>query len=194
MTAIKRVNDFFMASRKTEEDFVQSFNHPFLVLVSDSSEVATDDVDQEYFTTVGDAIGLDDIQGIAEGRILDPEAQVFPVVKRPGINPYTGMVTVGRADNCDIIIRSAEISKFHFYLVPNPVEPGQYSIGDGGSKNGTKLGDIAILPKKTEKIESGDSIFIGNSVVMRFFSPSHFQEMVKHSPRIPSIAPANGQR
>lgn len=191
MTAIKRVNDFFMASRKTEEDFVASFNHPFLVLVSDSSEVDAEDVDQEYFTTVGDAIGLDDIQGIAEGRILDPEAQVFPVVKRPGINPYTGMVTVGRADNCDIIIRSAEISKFHFYLVPSPVEPGQYGIGDGGSKNGTKLGDIAILPKKTESIDSGDSIFLGSSVVIRFFSPNHFQDMVKHSPRIPSLAPAN---
>ncbi len=194
MTSEKRVSDFFLASRKTEEEFVKTFNHPFLVLVSDSSDFDPADADQEYFTTVGNTIGFEDIKGIAEGRILDPEAQVFAVVKRPGVNPYTGMVTVGRADNCDIIIRSAEISKFHFYLVPNPLESGQYSIGDGGSKNGTKLGDITVQSKKTEKIESGSSIFLGTSVVVRFFAPNHFQEMVKHSPRIPSIAPTSERR
>jgi hypothetical protein len=151
--------------------------------------VDDEDVDSEYFTTVGDTISLEEIQAISEGRILDPEAQVFPVVKQPGINPYTGMVTVGRADNCDVIIRSAEVSKFHFYLVPNPIVQGQYSIGDGGSKNGTLVGDVSIMPKKMEAIKSGDSIYLGTTVVLRFFTPGHFQEMVKRSPRIPSITP-----
>ena len=191
MITAKRVSDYFMDSRKTEAEFAQTYNHPFLVLISDSGEVPEDEVDGEYFTTVGATISMDDLQAISEGRILDPEARVFPVVKRPGINPYTGMVTVGRADNCDIIVRSSEISKFHFYLVPSPIDPQQFSIGDGGSKNGTKRGEVNILPKKTEPITSGDSIFLGSSVVMRFFTPNHFQEMVKKSPRIPSLMPSN---
>ncbi len=189
MSSGKKVCDFFLASRKTEEDFIASFNHPFLVLVSETSTIPEDEVDQEYFTTVGETIGLEDLQAISEGRMLDPEAKVFAVVKRPGINPYTEMITVGRADNCDIIIRSADISKFHFYLVSSPMDPGQYRIGDGGSKNGTKVGNNSIAPRKTERIESGDSIFLGTSLVLRFFSPGHFQELVKHAPRIPSLAP-----
>jgi hypothetical protein len=189
MTSGKTVSDFFMASRKTEEDFITSFNHPFLVLVSDTSTIPEDEVDQEYFTTVGETISIEDILAISEGRMLDPEAKVFAVVKRPGINPYAEMITVGRADNCDIVIRSAEISKFHFYLASNPIEPGQYRIGDGGSKNGTKVGTISVAPKQKERIESGDSIFLGTSLVLRFFSPGHFQELVKHAPRIPSLAP-----
>jgi hypothetical protein len=191
MTTGKQVSDFFMASRKTEEAFVKSFDHPFLVLVSNTSKFSAEEVDPEYFTMVSETISIEDLLAIADGRILDPEAQVFAVVKRPGINPYTGMVTVGRVDNCDIVIRSAEISKFHFYIVSNSLEPGQYRIGDGGSRNGTKVGAISIQPKKTESICSGDSIFIGASLVLRFFTPTDFQNMVKRSPRIPSLAPGN---
>ena len=189
MKSGKKVSDFFMDSRKPEEELIKSYNHPFLVLISDTSEIPADEVDPEYFTTVGNTISLEDLQAIDEGRILDPDALVFPVIKRPGINPYTEMITVGRADNCDIIIRSSDISKFHFYLVANPMDPGQFSIGDGGSKNGTKVDNTTVEPKKTAKLESGNSIFLGTTLVLRFFSPGDFQDMVKNSPRIPSLMP-----
>ena len=50
MRPATKVSDYFMASRKTEAEFMHTYDHPFLVLISDSGEVPEDDGDGEYDT------------------------------------------------------------------------------------------------------------------------------------------------
>ena len=40
------------------------------------------------------------------------ELRVIPLVKAPG-NPYSDRISVGRARNCDVVLRNPSVSKLH---------------------------------------------------------------------------------
>ena len=60
--------------------------------------------------------------------------QSIRVAKRPG-NPYPERISVGRAFNCDIVLRFAVVSKLHAHFTMTAAD--QVQLCDLGSSNGT---------------------------------------------------------
>ncbi len=60
--------------------------------------------------------------------------QSTPIVKRQG-NPYPERISVGRALNCDIVLRFAVVSKLHAHF--SQTLDGHLQMWDLGSANGT---------------------------------------------------------
>ena len=56
------------------------------------------------------------------------------IAKRPG-NPYPERISVGRANNCDIVLRFAVVSKLHAHFCRSA--DGTLQLYDLGSSNGT---------------------------------------------------------
>lgn len=176
----RRVRDFAEVAKGSAEEFIEQFNHPFLVLVGVGGEVEFDG--EEYFTTRIAKFDIKKLNAIAEGKSLDPESIVFSVVKRQDMNPYAGMITIGRASNCDIVIPLPGVSKFHSYLKQLSGDVGKFVLGDGGSRNGTKLNDNFVTTTKRAEVDNGDYIMLGAAATLRYFTCRGFWQILAHRP------------
>jgi len=84
--------------------------------------------------------------------------------------PYSGKVypvhqnriTIGRSNECNIIINENSISRKHALLERNG---NHLFLVDHNSKNGTLINGKLITPEKRISIKPGDSIKIGNSTM-----------------------------
>jgi hypothetical protein len=93
--------------------------------------------------------------------VTKEQVVVFPV-QSTGRSPFPNFVSIGRADNNDIIIGHESVSKFHAFF--RHADDGSFVIQDGGSKNGTQL-NYARVPDKNEAkavtIASGARVSFG---------------------------------
>ena len=122
---------------------------------------------QLYLVTMTD---LDESSGqfstvIAEPRRAPPTAatatrvaNVARVEKAPG-NPYPDRISVGRARNCDVVMREPSVSKLHAHF--RKTEHGLI-IEDLGSQNGTRVNGVGIGAHQPEPVAPGDSIQLGS--------------------------------
>ena len=87
------------------------------------------------------------------------------------------MVTIGRARNNDIEIRSQDVSKFHAYVMFAP--SGEASITDAGSTYGTFVRGRQLKAREDRvTLSPGDEVRLG-SVIMRFHTPATFYEYLR---------------
>lgn len=115
---------------------------------------------------------------------IDPYAtewRVLAVKKRDG-NPYPERISVGRAPNCDIVIRLPMISKVHAHILLNT--DGSYELVDNGASNATFVNGRRVEAKKPIPIHFGDEIAFG-SLELEFADPARFyailrSEVAKH--------------
>ncbi|HEX5659144.1 MAG TPA: FHA domain-containing protein [Polyangiales bacterium] len=98
---------------------------------------------------------------------------VFPLVKRPG-NAFD-YISVGRTSNVDVTLPLQQISKFHAYFSKTPT--GEYTIADGGSKNGTRVGTRKLEVRTPVPVRSGERIALG-PYLFTFYTPDKFAELV----------------
>jgi hypothetical protein len=97
--------------------------------------------------------GHDDLIGwIAAARCF-----ALPLVPREGA--FSGRISIGRAVNKDLSLRSQNISKLHAWFEYDPA--GKLLIADAGSKNGTKVGGVRLTPRQPVPIASGTEIRFG---------------------------------
>lgn len=84
--------------------------------------------------------------------------QATKIIKRPG-NPYPERVSVGRALNCDIVLRFPVVSKLHahFSLTVN----GQLRLTDLGSSNGTWHNGLRLEAGRPVLVEARDRLSFG---------------------------------
>jgi len=73
-------------------------------------------------------------------------------------NAYASKITLGRARNNDVIIRSSKISKLHCTFHADGA--GGFEIVDVGSLNGTIVNGVALEPKKRRPLRPGDYLSI----------------------------------
>jgi hypothetical protein len=81
---------------------------------------------------------------------------IAPIKKREG-GPFPERIGVGRARNCDVVLRFPTISKLHaqFHL-------GQpMRLVDLDSANGTKLNGEPLVPRKPRPVALGDRVEFG---------------------------------
>lgn len=101
----------------------------------------------------------------AKGR--SPYA-VASLSKRPGANPFGLMVTIGRAQNNDVVLNHGSVSKFHAYLR----RIGEsWLLSDAGSTNGTGVDGVPLARERSVPLKSGAKILLGGEVQLELLAP-----------------------
>ena len=72
-------------------------------------------------------------------------------------NPFSSMITVGRAANNDVWLKAGQVSKIHAFLFPPAAGEG-WVLQDNGSTNGTRLDGVALEPKARVPLAPGAEI------------------------------------
>jgi hypothetical protein len=150
----------------TRPQFVLRFPHPFLlkhaIAAAQRRPLSAHDWDEPFSfgtrtvdTTVDPEADLDE-QGPVAG-----ELRVAAVRKREG-NPFPERFSVGRARNCDVVLRFASVSKLHAHLLPGTARGGApLMVVDERSKNGTRLNGRALEPGEPVAVHFNDTLRFG---------------------------------
>jgi FHA domain len=77
--------------------------------------------------------------------------------KRAG-NPFPDRISIGRAPNCDLVLRVSFVSKLHAHVL---VGGGELRLSDNRSANGTWLDGRELLPGVSAVIGEGSRIRFG---------------------------------
>jgi len=85
-------------------------------------------------------------------------ARVYAVQKGPD-RPFPERVSVGRAPNCDIVLREASVSKLHAHFVH--VSATNAELADAKSSNGTRVNGVIVSAGERRKVEVGDKVTFG---------------------------------
>jgi hypothetical protein len=144
------------------EEFFERHPHPVLVVAPFAAE------DDPRFKTVAGAPGSE-----SSGLWW-----IAPVAKRPGSNVFTSMVTIGRARNNDIELKTSAVSKFHAYVTLGPDGP---TLVDAGSTFGTYVGDKRLTPRgERHPLSTGDVLRLG-AVSMTYMDPAAFHAHLRRA-------------
>lgn len=88
---------------------------------------------------------------------VSDELIVIPLVKAEN-NPYADRVSIGRARNCDIVIRDPSISKLHALV---RVDGSEFALLDIGSQNGTYLNGRRLAANEPVLLSTHDQVMFG---------------------------------
>jgi len=83
--------------------------------------------------------------------------EVLPIIKAVG-NPYPERIALGRARNCDIVLRDRSVSKLHAHF---RVESQGMLLVDLESSNGTYINGQLLKPNQPSPVLIGDSLHFG---------------------------------
>jgi hypothetical protein len=135
------------ASILSRDAFCQRYRHWFLIV----SEPATEP-----------AVGFETLVVQTDKRAsprVRRDFQALAIAKGRG-NPYPERISVGRARNCDIVLRDASISKLHAHFRAR--QGGGYEVVDLKSQNGTSVNGSPLAPYKGAQLRIGDAIVFGS--------------------------------
>jgi hypothetical protein len=152
-----------LARSLPREKFVARFNHPFLVkrpLVKPVDDPTFDDAWDDRFsfrTKVYEDVEETDLED--EFGPSAHEWRVVEVRKREG-NPFPERISVGRAKNCDVVLRFPSVSKLHAHFLVRAGDP-VYRIVDQQSANGTRVAGRVVAVADGVALNHGDVIRFG---------------------------------
>jgi hypothetical protein len=139
-----------LADSTTRDAFAARFPHRFLVLqmtLADSLQVG-------FSTQVVDPVAAKRTATVRRS----PDIEVLPVLKAAG-NPYPDRVSVGRARNCDVVLRDASVSKLHAHF---RIDGTTLELVDIDSQNGTRVNGRSLTPHQPAAVGPGDTILFGS--------------------------------
>lgn len=121
---------------------------------------------------------------------IDPYAaewRIAPVKKRAG-NPYPDRFSIGRAPNCDVVIRLPSVSKVHAHIQVNGA--GSYSLRDNDASNCTFINGRKLEAKSSATLRLGDEIAFG-SLELQFVDAAQLYQILR-SEVVASKSPPRG--
>lgn len=163
------------AKSKLQEEFVEKYNHPFLIRFAESP-VGKMDKKMAYSTVSIKNINLDEILKMATQAHNNEIIDILPVVKTAR-NPFQSKIIIGRTSTQDIIIDDLLVSKFHAYF--ENLGENQYNIIERGSTNGTILNGVKLENGVQNKVKDQDKISFGGLNYTFFSSRSAYMELKK---------------
>ncbi|RME76862.1 MAG: FHA domain-containing protein [Planctomycetota bacterium] len=152
----------------TEDQFLREFPGPFLV-----SDAELQPGSDDFQTRTDDLTNLVKEVLAAPHKIADPSVRKVIAVKKKSSSSYENMITLGRTDNNDIVLKFGFISKFHAYFLRLP--DGRYTISDAESFNRTVVNSEPLKPHEKRQLEFGDRITIG-PLSFTYFPPRAFYD------------------
>ncbi len=173
--------------------FTVEHGHYFLVHSTPSEPIkahdASDDwsLDIGYQTTYGpNPASMTPEVEAAFNAVRD--FQVSPIRKRSG-NPFPERISVGRARNCDVVLRYPWVSKLHAHFVAS--EPGglpdsgaPLQLIDQKSHNGSLVNGAKLRPGQPVDVDDGDEIVLG-SLRLRLMKAARFVAFIKRESQRP---------
>ena len=131
----------------SRQDFVTRYAGRFLCVLLEES----DSEDTPAFRTLG---------GVMPPRRGGATLHVYPLVKRDAANPFSMMITFGRAPNNDLYVELSQVSKFHGYFS----QAGEaWQVTDAGSTNGTYVDGVRLEPRRPALVEPGSQLRLGEA-------------------------------
>jgi hypothetical protein len=125
----------------TRQQFVARHPHTFLVWAPKLSADAISHITSQKMGFHTQVHGTQLKQHVHASADSDDEVLVIPLVKAPG-NPFPERISVGRAPNCDIVLRDPSVSKLHGHF--RDITPDSAVFTDAKSANGTRLNGAAV--------------------------------------------------
>jgi hypothetical protein len=102
------------------------------------------------------------------------EPVVFPV-KKTQENAFGRGITVGRTGNNDVALEDGTVSRFHAWFQREG--EGGYLLTDAGSKNGTFVEGVRLMPRRACTLNDGARLRFGQVEVM-FYLASSFTKVL----------------
>jgi hypothetical protein len=175
----------------TTDAFVAVHGRFFLVHTAPAEPAALDDSSDEwasamaYNTTYGPNPGsmTPEVEA-AYNAVRD--FQVSEVRKRKG-NPFPDRVSVGRARNCDVVLRYSYVSKLHAHFVAADGAADastEFSLVDQKSHNGSAVNGKPVQPGRPAPVVSGDELVLG-SLRLRLMDAGRFIAFIKRESQRP---------
>jgi predicted component of type VI protein secretion system len=148
-----------MANELKRTQFAKSNPYPFLVHVAPDARIEDNPWEEKVaFTT---DVGAEDDEDDESDMPSTARAIVVPVRKREG-GLFTQRIGVGRARNCDVVLRFPSVSKLHAQFL---VDEAKWMIIDVESANGTLLNGERLTPFRPHAINFGDQLRMGEIAV-----------------------------
>jgi hypothetical protein len=135
------------ARRLTREGFVLRFSGLYLAVKEDAPEISK----------IGFSTAVVDFEASSLNKSHDDEVEILAIVKASG-NPYPDRISLGRARNCDLVMREPSISKLHAHF---RLRDGGFDLVDLDSANGTHVNGAKLAPHTPHPLTIGDEIAFG---------------------------------
>lgn len=104
--------------------------------------------------------------------------QVAYALQKSERNHFAGMITLGRADNNDVIIEDPSVSKFHAFFKVEPTGR-RWSLHDAGSTYGTFAKGHRLDPDDAYLLTSGDAITFSGTTTLVFYAPEDLYDVLR---------------
>jgi pSer/pThr/pTyr-binding forkhead associated (FHA) protein len=101
--------------------------------------------------------------------------RIAAVKKREG-NPYSDRISIGRASNCDVVLRVPSISKVQAHILCEP--NGSFSLRANNSANPTLLNGHVVPASSVCPLNVGDKIAFGSMVFEFVDAPRLYKVLV----------------
>ena len=157
------------AQRMSDAEFAVAYGDLFL-LKRPSTHDSKWDEDIEYQTQYQNPN-----PDLEDEVAFEASWRVAMVRKRPG-NPYPNRISVGRAKNCDIVIRLSQISKLHAAFITD--DRHGLTLADQRSVNGTTVDGVALQPGKAAPVFPGNVIGFGQ-ISVQLVEGARFYQMLR---------------
>ncbi|MBI3725456.1 FHA domain-containing protein [bacterium] len=168
-----RVDDFVVENRDLDEgSFLARFPHPFLVSEGASASASTSNLEARTAKMKGPLPA--ESAGSGEGPFL-------LAIKKKEHGQHGSIVTVGRAEDCDVRIAHPLVSKRHAYFTQ---EGEKWFICDAESSNGTFADGVALDPHKKHLLTDSEALRFGPEVRYRYFGSLAFFRYMSYRARI----------
>jgi hypothetical protein len=174
-------------------DFTAEHGCFFLVHSAPAEPVKLDDTGDEWSSNLAyqTTFGPNPAQMTAEVEAAFNavrDFQVSAVRKRRG-NPFPDRISVGRARNCDVVLRYSYVSKLHaHFLLGNPEltmeAQTQITLVDQKSHNGSAVNGHPLEAGRPVPVENGDEIVLG-SLRLRLMNAQRFTAFIKRESQRP---------
>ncbi len=151
------LEEYQRRARAGRESFVAEHPHLFLVRLAPAAAEPVDEwSDPCDFQTRVEHDDEDDEDASDPLWTHEVGLIIAPVVKRAG-GPFPDRIGVGRARNCDVVVRFPAVSKLHAtFHVGTPL-----TLADMGSANGTRVNGEALERRVPRRVAIGDRIELG---------------------------------
>ncbi|MCA8923321.1 MAG: FHA domain-containing protein [Planctomycetes bacterium] len=154
---MKRVRDY-LHDIGDEATFVSA--HPYSVLVELEEGAGADELAEDAEIT--HRLATREVQRQA---VSSREAAVFP------LRAPLGILEVGRASDCQLVVDHPALSKRHAKFT---VVPGGVTLEDLGSTNGTYVQGRRLSPGEVARLEPESRVSFGRAAGFQYLDPTSF--------------------
>ena len=122
----------------------------------------------------GERLPLRTLSSVATPMTGVTEPMVFPVIKNQE-NAFGRGITVGRTGNNDVVLDDGTVSRFHAWFQREA--DGGYLLTDAGSKNGSFVSGMRLVPRRATALADGTRLRFGQ-VEVTFYLASGFTKVL----------------